>query len=80
MSKLFGTDGPRLMVSDWLFVLGCTVSGTIVYSTIIVVLLKPYVSEPVFDFLNIWVTVACVPVLIWLGRKYVMDQKGDGIQ
>ena len=55
----------------------CTVLGTIFYSTVIVPLLKPYVPESVFDFLNIWVTIACIPVLIWLGRKYVMDRKGD---
>lgn len=67
----------RMSRRDWVFVLCCTVLGTIFYSTVIVLLLKPYVPESVFDFLNIWVTITCIPVLIWLGRKYVMDRKGD---
>lgn len=69
----------RLTVHDWIFVLSGTVSGTIFYSTVIVLLLKPFVSEPVFDFLNIWVTVACVPFLIWLGRKYILSQRNDEV-
>ncbi|WP_428719205.1 hypothetical protein [Undibacterium curvum] len=60
-----------MTLRDWIFVLCMTISGTIFYSTVIVLLAKPFVSEAVFDFLNVWVTVACVPVLIYLGVKFV---------
>ena len=57
LKTLFRAEMARLTPHDWVFVLFCTVSGTIFYSTVIVLLLKPYVSESVFDFLNVWVTV-----------------------
>jgi hypothetical protein len=72
---LFRTESPRLNAREWLFVACCTVSGTILYSTLIVLAVKPFVSDGVFDFLNVWVTVACVPALVWLGGKYVISQR-----
>jgi hypothetical protein len=72
---------PSLSIGDWVFI-GCTtVLGTIVYSTIIVLVVRPFVSEAVFAFLNLWVTVACVPLLVWLARRYVLSRKvGGGFQ
>jgi hypothetical protein len=54
-----------------------TVTGTIFYSTVIVLIAKPFVSNEVFEFLNIWVTVACVPLLIYLGIKFVRRSSGQ---
>lgn len=56
---------------DWIFVLGQTIVGTVVYSTVILALLQPYVSQAVFDFLNIWLTVAFVPVMLYVCIQYV---------
>lgn len=75
---LFHASRSRLTLREWLFVLSVTVAGTIFYSTVIVLLFRPWVSEALFDFLNIWVTVACVPVLVWLGRKYVLAERSKG--
>jgi hypothetical protein len=56
---------------DWIFVLGQTIVGTVVYSTVILALLQPYVSQAVFDFLNVWLRVAFVPVMLYVCIQYV---------
>jgi hypothetical protein len=70
--------GRSLSIGDWVFVGCATVLGTIVYSTVIVLAVRPFVPEAVFDFLNLWVTVACVPLLAWLARKYVLSRRSRG--
>jgi hypothetical protein len=64
---------------EWIVVGSCVVAGTIVYSTLIVVAVQPFVSEDVFQFLNFWVTVALIPAIAWVGVKFVKSQRqGSG--
>ncbi len=60
-----------MKLGDWVFVLGQTIVGVGVYSTIVLALIQPYVNQAIFDFLNVWLRVAFVPLMLWICIKYV---------
>lgn len=69
--RVVNDENGNMKLDDWIFVLGQTIVGTLVYSTIVLAVIQSYVSQSVFDFLNIWLSVAFVPLMIYVCIKYV---------